>query len=236
MVVQGWLLRVQKQSNGVMVSEHAAATGKVLEAALCSEGPPFELYACASRQSGCVRASLLWTIAALCSSSRLLGDDGRAKLRLDGVGFAGIVAMFSAANNTKEVIEAMVAIGSCQLSGRGGGGGGGAGAGAGAGGGGTGAESSAIPNSPLRESTSQPYSRQPYSTVESASPARSRGSFGSDGGGDGADPDVLTSHPEYLSPNRDGGGESEQDGVQDRSVSPIYIYMLKNNTLSNHQG
>lgn len=169
--IQAWLMRVQQQDDAATVSESAVATGKVLEAALCSDGPPFELYACASRPSGTVRASILWTIASLCSSSKMLGDEGRASLRLEKVGFAGIVAMFTAADNTKEVIEAMVAIGTCQDKG-------------GSADLGSAPSNASAPTSPLRT----------------------------------ADPDVITSHPEYLSPPGKGsarrslGGDANSDG------------------------
>lgn len=181
--IQSWLMKVQLQygitvsSDSGFVSGNAVATGQVLEAALCANGPPFELYACAARPSRTVRASMLWTIAALCSSSKELGDEGRAKLRLENVGFAGIVAMFSAPENTKEVIEAMVAIGTCPEH---------------------------QPGSRLNHTNGGSIKRSASSSGSPrGSPSPATGS---------PDPDVITSHPEYLSPRKSESGAAENGG------------------------
>ena len=88
--VHSWLMHVQGQAIDAVVlhTEETRATGRAFEATLCANGPPFELYACAARSCCSVRSSILWTIAALCSSSKTLGDEGRAKLRLEDVGLS----------------------------------------------------------------------------------------------------------------------------------------------------
>jgi hypothetical protein len=177
--LQAWLMHTQGQPSEAPTTEAMRATGRVFEVALTANGPPFELYAYAARSCASVRASILWTIAGLCSSSKLLGDLGRARLRLEDVGFAGIIAMFSAADNTKEVIEAMVAIGTCPNA------------------------SNSAPESP------------PIGQTGSTSPISEN-------------PDVITSHPEFLASGGGGGG----GGTVSNHSSPVRPMPLKLGSVS----